>query len=129
MVKSVLAICLGASTGAVLRWLLGVFFNGVLHFIPLGTLLANLIGGLLMGVAFSLFSLFPSITPEWRLFLVTGFLGALTTFSTFSLEVWELFQQQKICWAVVLVGLHLFGSLVALGCGAWLTHFCLKQVS
>ena len=129
MMKSVLVISLGASIGAVSRWVLGNLCNGAFVFIPLGTLLANLIGGFFMGVVFSLFSLFPSIAPEWRLFIVTGFLGALTTFSTFSLEVWELFQQQKFFWAVALMGMHLFGSLVALGCGAYLTHFCLKQVS
>lgn len=124
-----MAISLGASLGAVLRWGLGLLFNGVLHYIPLGTLLANLIGGFFMGVVFSLFSLFPHLSPEWRLFIVTGFLGALTTFSTFSLEVWELFQGQKISWALALIGLHFLGSLLALGGGVWVTHFCLKQLS
>lgn len=129
VVKSIVAISVGASLGAVARWLLGLLLNGLSVAIPLGTLVANLSGGFLMGVAVSLFSLFPTLGPEWRLLVLTGFLGALTTFSTFSFEVWELFQQQRIAWALALIALHLLGSLMALGCGVWLTHLCLRQLS
>lgn len=129
VVKSIVMISAGASLGAVARWLLGLLLNGLSVVIPLGTLAANLSGGFLMGVAVSLFSLFPTLSPEWRLLVLTGFLGALTTFSTFSFEVWELFQQQRIAWALALIVLHLLGSLMALGCGVWLTHLCLKQLS
>lgn len=127
--KGLLVISAGASLGAILRWVLGIGLNGLFPFIPLGTLVANVVGGFLIGVAFGAFTLFPTLAPEWRLFIVTGFLGALTTFSTFSLEVWQLFQQQKVGWGVGLIGLHLLGSLLALGCGVVLTHFCVKQLS
>ena len=84
---SVIAISLGASCGAVLRWLLAMQWNAVLLAVPLGTLAANLIGGYLIGIAVAFFGTFTQLPPEWRLFVITGFLGGLTTFSTFSAEV------------------------------------------
>ncbi len=80
---SVLSICIGACVGALLRWQLGLWGNGVAA-LPLGTLAANLLGGYLVGVCVGLFDAIPDLDPQWRLLLVTGFLGALTTFSSFS---------------------------------------------
>jgi fluoride exporter len=107
----VLAICLGASVGALARWALGLWLSpGGL--IPWGTLAANLIGGYLIGVCIATFEAMPQIDTVWRLLLVTGFLGALTTFSTFSAEVVGLLQQGRYALACGSASLHLFGSLV-----------------
>ncbi len=111
MLASILAICAGASAGAVTRWLLGISLNAMFPTIPPGTLLANLIGGYLVGVAMAVFADHPGLAPEWRLLVVTGFLGGLTTFSTFSAEVTTLIQQGRLLWATAAVGSHLVGSL------------------
>ena len=108
---SVIAICIGASIGALARWGLGLWLNGGLA-IPLGTLAANLIGGYLIGVCVAVFQAMPQLDPVWRLALVTGFLGALTTFSSFSAEVVAMLQQQRYGMALGTASLHLFGSLV-----------------
>lgn len=112
MFNSILAISIGASIGAVGRWLLSLWLNKVFLFIPLGTLLANLVGGYLIGVAFALFADHPSWPAEWRLLVITGFLGGLTTFSTFSIETVSLLQQEKWLWAAMQISLHVLGSLV-----------------
>lgn len=111
MLASILAISAGASAGAVLRWLLGMSLNAMFPAIPPGTLAANLIGGYLIGVAMAVFADHPGLAPEWRLLIVTGFLGGLTTFSTFSAEVTTLIQQGRLLWASAAVGLHVAGSL------------------
>jgi len=111
MFHSVLAISLGAAAGAIARWLLGLAMNAFFPPIPLGTLTANLVGGYCIGLFMALCDAFPSIAPEWRLFVTTGFLGALTTFSTFSAEVVTLLQQGRFVMAAVAAALHLFGSL------------------
>lgn len=111
MLASILAISAGASAGAVLRWLLGMSLNAMFPAIPPGTLAANLIGGYLIGVAMAVFADHPGLAPEWRLLVVTGFLGGLTTFSTFSAEVTTLIQQGRLLWATAAVGSHLVGSL------------------
>ncbi len=111
MIRSVAAICVGASAGALLRWLLGMAFNTLFPLIPLGTWLANMLGGYLIGVALALFGLHPHLSPEWRLLVITGFLGGLTTFSTFSAEVTTLLQQGRMVWAVAAIGVHVLGSL------------------
>ena len=117
MIFSVLSICAGASLGALLRWLLAGRFNPVFPALPLGTLAANLIGGYLIGVAIAVFANMPELSPQARLFVVTGFLGGLTTFSTFSAEVVTQLQQGHTAWALATAGAHLLGSfaLTALG--------------
>ncbi len=108
---NVVAICLGASAGALARWCLGLWLSAG-HGLPWGTLAANLIGGYLIGVCIGVFQLVPQLDPVWRLALVTGFLGGLTTFSSFSAEVVTMLQQQRYLLAAGTTGLHLFGSLL-----------------
>lgn len=112
MISSVIAISVGASAGAVSRWLIGVGLNSAFPTIPPGTLIANLLGGYLIGVAITLFATMPSLSPEWRLLVVTGFLGGLTTFSTFSAEVASLLQQGRYLWAAGSVAVHTGGSVI-----------------
>lgn len=111
MIRSIMAISLGASLGAVLRWVLGTSFNALFPTIPLGTWLANMLGGYLIGVALAFFSSHAGLAPEWRLFIITGFLGGLTTFSTFSAEVSTLLQSGRIGWAGLAISVHVLGSL------------------
>ena len=108
---NVLSICLGASLGALARWRLGLWLSpgGLL---PWGTLVANLTGGYLIGLCVGVFQALPQIDPVWRLALITGFLGALTTFSSFSSEVVAMLQQQRYLLALGTVALHLCGSLL-----------------
>ena len=112
MFNSILAISIGASFGAVGRWLLSLWLNKVFLYIPLGTLIANLLGGYLIGIAFGLFANHPHWSAEWRLLVITGFLGGLTTFSTFSIETVTLLQQERLGWAAMQISLHVVGSLV-----------------
>ena len=105
------AICIGACVGALARWGLGLWLSpGGL--IPWGTLAANLLGGYLVGMCVASFQSLPQLDPLWRLLLVTGFLGALTTFSTFSAEVIAMLQQERYALALGTASLHLFGSLL-----------------
>ncbi len=108
---SVIAICSGASVGALARWGLGLWLSPG-GMIPWGTLAANLIGGYLVGVCVAVFQALPQLDPVWRLALVTGFLGALTTFSSFSAEVVGMLQQQRYALALGTAAVHLFGSLL-----------------
>jgi CrcB protein len=121
--SSVLAICIGACLGALSRWGLSLWLNGV-GILPWGTVAANLAGGWLVGLAVALFQAMPQLDPAWRLLAITGFLGALTTFSTFSAEVVGMLQEGQLALAMGTAVLHLAGSLLltALGlkCGAWL---------
>ena len=112
MIYSILAISAGAAVGAVSRWLIGLALNSIFPPIPLGTLCANLVGGYCMGIGMSFFAFSPSISPEWRLFVNTGLLGALTTFSTFSAEIVTLLQQGRFGMAAGAAAMHLFGSLI-----------------
>jgi len=105
------AIGVGAALGAWLRWLLGASFNAVLPYLPLGTLAANLVGGYLIGIAVEYFMQHAALAPEWRLFIITGFLGGLTTFSTFSAEAVEVVMSGEYGWAALHVAAHLAGSL------------------
>lgn len=119
MLNSVLVICAGASLGALLRWVLGTSLNMLFPAIPLGTLLANLIGGYLIGLVLVVFSGLPELSPAWRLFMITGLLGGLTTFSTFSVEVTILIQQNKWLLALTAISLHVLGSLLMTILGVW----------
>ena len=112
IMQSVLVLSLGASLGALTRWLLGLALNNVFAHVPLGTLAANLLGGYLIGLTLGLLLDKPELGPLWRLFILTGFLGALTTFSTFSAEVVLHLQQGRLAWAGAVISLHLFGSLL-----------------
>lgn len=112
MIRSLLAICVGASTGAVLRWGLGAAFNAMFPTIPPGTWLANMMGGYLIGVALAFFGEHTGLAPEWRLLVITGFLGGLTTFSTFSAEVVTLIQEGRMVWAGIAISAHVVGSLL-----------------
>jgi CrcB protein len=113
------AIGVGAALGAWLRWGLGLFLNQVFPTLPLGTLAANLIGGYLVGVAVTVFHINVELSPELRLFLITGFLGGLTTFSTFSAEVVALIQRAEYFWAFAAASVHLGGSLLLTMLGIW----------
>ncbi|MGA0572397.1 fluoride efflux transporter CrcB [Variovorax sp. VNK109] len=111
MLLPVLAICIGASAGALARWGLAQWLSQPAGLIPWGTLAANLIGGYLVGVAVASFETMPQLDPVWRLMLVTGFLGGLTTFSTFSAEVTGFLMQGRLGIALGTAMLHLGGSL------------------
>lgn len=108
---AVVAICIGASVGALARWRLGMWLNTAGALLPWGTLAANLIGGYLVGVCVAVFQAMPQLDPVWRLALVTGFLGGLTTFSSFSAEVVGMLVQQRYLLALGTTAVHLFGSL------------------
>ena len=107
----------GAALGAWARWGLGVALNPLFPTVPLGTLAANLIGGYLVGFAVALFHHHAGLAPELKLFLITGFLGGLTTFSTFSAEVVALIERAHYAWALAAAGGHLVGSLVMTALG------------
>jgi CrcB protein len=121
--KSIIAIFIGAGLGALLRWWLGLTLNSYFPSIPPGTLAANLIGGYIIGVAVAFFSASTALAPEWRLFVITGFCGGLTTFSTFSSEIVTLLQQRQSLGASAAAALHLVGSVLmtfaGIGTVAW----------
>jgi CrcB protein len=112
MLKSVMAVCVGASLGALLRWWLGSQLNNIFPAIPPGTLAANLVGGYVVGIAIAFFATYSAIAPEWRLLIITGFCGGLTTFSTFSAEIVTLLQQGRSMWALGAAAVHLCGSVL-----------------
>ena len=107
-----LAVGGGAAAGAWLRWWLGIILNPVFPTLPLGTLAANLVGGYLVGIALAVLSHFEALPPEARLLITTGFLGGLTTFSTFSAEATTLLGRQQFGWTAVLIGAHVVGSIL-----------------
>lgn len=116
-----LTISLGAATGALLRWQLGTKLNSLFPALPPGTLAANIIGGYIVGIAVAYFAQASDISPEWRLLIITGFCGGLTTFSTFSVEVVSLMQQGRLALAMGAIAMHVTGSLLATlaGLASW----------
>lgn len=122
----ILAICLGACLGAIARWQLGLWLNFGGAALPWGTLAANLIGGYLIGICVAVFQALPELDPVWRLALVTGFLGALTTFSSFSAEVVTMLMQQRYALALGTAALHLVGSLALTAAGIISARFVLS---
>lgn len=116
---SILALSTGAVIGANLRWALGLWLNSSYHAIPYGTLAANLSGGWLVGLLIGYFVQGASLSPEWRLFAITGLCGALTTFSTFSLEMLTALQDGK--WGMALAGIlaHVMGSILMTALGIY----------
>lgn len=111
MPLSIFVISLGASLGALLRWVLGVQLNALYPALPPGTLAANLVGGYLIGLAVAFFANHPALSPEWRLLVITGFLGGLTTFSTFSAEVVAQLMAGRVVPALTVVFTHVLGSV------------------
>lgn len=107
-----LAVGIGAALGAWLRWFFGVTLNAINPNLPYGTLAANLVGGYLVGVAVEYFSQQGGISVEMRLFVITGFLGGLTTFSSFSAEAVGLLMENRYAWAILLISSHLLGSII-----------------
>ena len=118
---AILAVGAGAALGAWLRWGLSHALNALTPSLPLGTLASNLIGGYFVGIALAVFLARPDVSPEWRLFVVTGLLGGLTTFSTFSAEAVQLLAKGDYAWAFAHSAAHLAGSLAltALGVASW----------
>ena len=112
------AVGIGAAIGAWARWLLSVWMNALVPQLPLGTLAANLVGGFFAGFALEFFRVGAALPPEWRLFAVTGFLGGLTTFSTFSAESLSLVSSGQWGWALGHTLIHVLGCLAAAGLGA-----------
>lgn len=128
----IIPICVGACAGALARWQLALWLNPAVlagTAMPLGTLAANLIGGYLVGVAVALFQAMPELDPAWRLALITGFLGALTTFSSFSAEVVAMLGQQRYALAIGTASLHLLGSLLLTVAGLRSVEYFLTSAS
>ncbi|GLH69387.1 putative fluoride ion transporter CrcB [Geothrix rubra] len=123
-VLAFLAVGLGAALGAWLRWGLGNVLNAAFPTLPMGTLTANLLGGYVIGLAVAYFGQHPGLSPEARLFIITGFLGGLTTFSTFSAEAVGLLTRGEVFWALVHMGSHLGGSLLL----TWLGMLTVKAI-
>jgi len=120
---SIFAVGGGAAIGAWLRWGLGAMLNPIFPTVPLGTLSANLVGGYLMGMALGILSHYESLPPEMRLLMTTGFLGGLTTFSTFSAETVTLIARGQYGWATAIVMFHVIGSLAMTGIGIFTMSF------
>ena len=117
MLKSLIVIAVGASLGAWLRWLLGMKLNALFPTIPPGTVVANMVGGYIIGLAIAFLAASPTLSPEWRLLIITGFCGGLTTFSTFSAETVALIQEGRLLWALGSISLHVLGSLAMTAAG------------
>jgi len=123
---AVFAVGIGAFCGALLRWGFGILFNPLLPAMPLGTLVSNLLGGLVIGAALGVFEQFQTLPVEVRLFVTTGFCGGLTTFSTFSAETVTLLLRQQYGWSVAIVGAHLIGSLAMTLAGLGLVRLLIR---
>lgn len=126
---ALLATGSGAFLGACLRYLFGTWFNPIFPTIPLGTLAANLLGGLLMGFILGAFVQFQALAPETRVFITTGFLGGLTTFSTFSGETVTLLLRHQYGWTAAIIGMHLVGTLAMTLLGFALMQALLRNLA
>lgn len=126
MYKSILVVAVGGALGSLLRWILGVRLNPIFTPLPYGTLAANLIAGYIVGVAIAFFAKMPGLAGEWRLLVVTGLMGGLSTFSTFSAEVAGHLQKEEFAWAFGEIFIHVTGSVVMTLIGfltiAWLSR-------
>jgi CrcB protein len=122
-----IGISIGAALGALLRWHLGIWLNHVFPTIPLGTLTANLVGGLLIGMMMEYTVLNASVPPALRLAAVTGFLGGLTTFSTFSAETVTLLMRRELGWSFAIIGAHVIGSLAMTALGILLIRMLVAR--
>lgn len=116
MYLSILAVGLGGALGSLLRWALGLRLNALFPLMPPGTLAANLIAAYVIGLAVAFFARVP-LAPEWRLFVITGLMGGLSTFSSFSAEVVSNLQQGRIGWAVAEIAIHVGASLLMTALG------------
>jgi fluoride exporter len=124
MIVQGVAVGIGAACGALLRWRFGLLFNPLFAPVPMGTLAANLLGGFLAGLCLEYFARNAAVPPELRLAATTGFLGGLTTFSTFSAETAALLLRRDFLWSAVIIGLHLIGSLALTLLGV----YCMRMV-
>ncbi|WP_118179870.1 fluoride efflux transporter CrcB [Paraburkholderia phosphatilytica] len=112
MFPSILAVGIGGALGSLLRWVLGIRLNSLFPSLPLGTFAANVIAGYIIGVAIGYFARQPNVAPEWRLFVITGLMGGLSTFSTFSAEVVNHLQEGRLGWAAGEIAIHVSASVV-----------------
>jgi len=125
---SLLAVLIGGAIGSALRWVLGLWLNPLLPTLPLGTVAANLVGGFIIGSAIGVFDQFQSLPPEMRLFVITGFCGGLTTFSTFSAETVTLLLRQQYVWTFAIITVHLLGSLAMTLAGIGAVRVLLRSI-
>lgn len=125
---SLLAVLIGGAVGSALRWVVGLWLNPLFPTLPLGTVAANLVGGFIIGSAIGVFDQFQSLPPEMRLFVITGFCGGLTTFSTFSAETVTLLLRQQYAWTFAIISVHLLGSLAMTLAGIGAMRVLLRSI-
>lgn len=114
------AVIIGGSLGCIIRWQLSARLNAFFPHLPPGTLVVNLLGGFIIGAALAWFIRHPGLDPAWRIFITTGLCGGMTTFSTFSAEVFALLQAGNVIWAAASVFIHIMGSLLMTAAGYYL---------
>ena len=129
MWKSIAAIVVGAAAGALLRWWIGAKLNSLYPTLPPGTLAVNLAGAFIIGAAIAFFAAYGAVAPQWRLLIVTGFCGSLTTFSTFSAEIVALLRDGRLGWACGEAAVHLGGSVLMTVAGIAATDWLLGLTS
>ncbi|KMZ12726.1 Integral membrane protein putative involved in chromosome condensation [Candidatus Burkholderia humilis] len=117
MYLSFIAVGIGGGLGSLLRWALGLRLNAIFPNLPFGTFAANVIAGYIIGVAVAFFARYPDVLVEWRLFIITGLMGGLSTFSTFSAEVVAHLQQGRLGWALGEIAIHVGASLLMTALG------------